>query len=168
MGRTSIQVSDELADELHGRKDRGDSYEDVIWRLIDGRDSSEQAEAPESAERATTPAAPREPLPSETREQLRDAPDFPGGVDHGDGVEAILAARDYLRKSGPASARQIVLSVGGEFPLKYDIPESLESGERYRGAWWRRVVKPGLQALDDVKAPATGGSEWRYVGGADD
>ncbi|WP_353635665.1 hypothetical protein ABSL23_17365 (plasmid) [Halobacterium sp. NMX12-1] len=35
MGRTTIQVSDELADELHARKERGDSYEDVIWRLID-------------------------------------------------------------------------------------------------------------------------------------
>jgi len=38
MGRTSIQVSDELADELHDRKDRGESYEDVIWRLIDAND----------------------------------------------------------------------------------------------------------------------------------
>jgi predicted CopG family antitoxin len=35
MGRTTIQVSDELADELHSRKSRGDSYEDVIWRLIE-------------------------------------------------------------------------------------------------------------------------------------
>ena len=35
MGRTTIQVSDELADELHNRKSRGESYEDVIWRLID-------------------------------------------------------------------------------------------------------------------------------------
>lgn len=35
MGRTSIQVSDELADELHDRKSRGESYEDVIWRLIE-------------------------------------------------------------------------------------------------------------------------------------
>lgn len=31
---TSIRVTEELADELHERKDRGDSYEDVIWRLI--------------------------------------------------------------------------------------------------------------------------------------
>jgi hypothetical protein len=38
MGRTSIQVSDELADELHDRKDRGDSYEEVIWRLIEHAD----------------------------------------------------------------------------------------------------------------------------------
>lgn len=35
MGRTSIQVSDELADELHDRKDRGESYEDVIWGLLE-------------------------------------------------------------------------------------------------------------------------------------
>lgn len=35
MTRTTIQVSEELADELHGRKDRGDSYEDVIWQLIE-------------------------------------------------------------------------------------------------------------------------------------
>lgn len=35
MGRTSIQASDELADELHSRKARGESYEDVIRRLLD-------------------------------------------------------------------------------------------------------------------------------------
>lgn len=35
MGITSIQVSDELADELYERKTRGESYEDVIWRLIE-------------------------------------------------------------------------------------------------------------------------------------
>ena len=38
MGRTTIQVSDELADELYQQKNRGDSYEDVIWRLLDGAD----------------------------------------------------------------------------------------------------------------------------------
>jgi predicted CopG family antitoxin len=41
MGRTTIQVSDELADELHDRKERGDSYEDVIWRLIERAGSVE-------------------------------------------------------------------------------------------------------------------------------
>ena len=38
MGRTTIQVSEELADELHSKKDRGDSYEDVIWQLLDAAD----------------------------------------------------------------------------------------------------------------------------------
>lgn len=36
--RTSISVSDELADELYRRKNRGDSYEEVIWRLIEEAD----------------------------------------------------------------------------------------------------------------------------------
>lgn len=38
MGRTTIQVSDKLADDLHDRKSRGDSYEDVIWRALDQAD----------------------------------------------------------------------------------------------------------------------------------
>ncbi len=33
--RTSISVSEELADELYSRKRRGETYEDVIWRLIE-------------------------------------------------------------------------------------------------------------------------------------
>lgn len=36
--RTSISVSEELADELYSRKNRGESYEDVIWRLIEEAD----------------------------------------------------------------------------------------------------------------------------------
>jgi predicted CopG family antitoxin len=35
MADTSIRVSHELADELFDRKQRGESYEDVIWRLIE-------------------------------------------------------------------------------------------------------------------------------------
>jgi predicted CopG family antitoxin len=40
MGDTSIRVSDELADELFERKQRGESYEDVIWRLIEEADEN--------------------------------------------------------------------------------------------------------------------------------
>lgn len=36
--RTSISVTDKLADELYDRKGRGDSYEDVIWRLMERAD----------------------------------------------------------------------------------------------------------------------------------
>jgi len=38
--RTSISVSHELADELYDRKQRGESYEDVIWRLIEENDEA--------------------------------------------------------------------------------------------------------------------------------
>lgn len=36
--RTNISVSDELWEELNGRKSRGDSFEDVIWWLIEAAD----------------------------------------------------------------------------------------------------------------------------------
>lgn len=39
MADTSIRVSHELADELFDRKRRGESYEDVIWRLIEKADA---------------------------------------------------------------------------------------------------------------------------------
>lgn len=35
MGNTTIQISDDLADELHDLKERGDAYEDVIRRELD-------------------------------------------------------------------------------------------------------------------------------------
>jgi len=43
MGDTSIRISEELADELYDRKNRGESYEDVIWRLISNENNSESA-----------------------------------------------------------------------------------------------------------------------------
>lgn len=39
VSETSIRVSHELADELFDRKRRGESYEDVIWRLIEEADN---------------------------------------------------------------------------------------------------------------------------------
>ena len=38
---TSIRISTELADELFDRKQRGESYEEVIWRLIEEGDRDE-------------------------------------------------------------------------------------------------------------------------------
>lgn len=95
--------------------------------------------------------------------------DFPAGRDRSDCEAAIYAARDYLRDHGSASMRELVVQVMPEHPVGYDIPE-IEDGDlvadRYRGAWWRAVVKPGLQALPDVEAPV-GGGKWRYIGGGE-
>lgn len=41
MSDTSIRVSEDLADELHNRKNRGDSYEDVIWELVEKAEAYE-------------------------------------------------------------------------------------------------------------------------------
>jgi len=46
MTDTSIRVTHDLADELHDRKDRGDSYEDVIWELIEEADGESAAADP--------------------------------------------------------------------------------------------------------------------------
>ena len=45
MTDTSIRVTHELADELFERKEsRGESYEDVIWRLIEKADEYEEVQ----------------------------------------------------------------------------------------------------------------------------
>ncbi len=66
MGRTSIQVSEELADELYDRKERGESYEDVIWRLIDSADAGVQDPEPEGERGIAARSA------ANVREQLDD------------------------------------------------------------------------------------------------
>lgn len=50
--------------------------------------------------------------------------------------------------------RAIVAEVLLEDPLGYDVDgtlEKVEVGDRHRGAWWLRVVKPGLKALPDMR-----------------
>jgi hypothetical protein len=117
--------------------------------------------------------------PQETdsaRESLQDAEtddirraisevDFPSGRDRQQCIEAILAARDHLRENGPASMRELVAEVMPDHPLGYEVPEIEDEelvADRYRGAWWRKVVRPGLKACEDVQ-PATGGGDYRYT-----
>lgn len=107
----------------------------------------------------TRPSPPREPA------SLEDV-DFPAGRDREACEAAVYAARDHLAKHGPATMRELVLALIRDHPLGYDVDGALakvEAGERYRGAWWRKVVKPGLEALEDVEAPVRGASEWTYI-----
>lgn len=50
-----------------------------------------------------------------------------------------------------------------EHPLGYDAEDALATvdaeDERYRGSWWRKVIRPGLAALDGVEKPP-GANEW--------
>lgn len=43
--RTTIWISDELWKELNSRKERGDSFEDVIWRALE--DGGSDVDPPE-------------------------------------------------------------------------------------------------------------------------
>lgn len=173
MGRTSIQVSDELADELYQRKNRGESYEDVIWRLIEEGGASDDIAESGVSESEPAPEPESRPDPAETRgrqesghsdvERALEDVEFPTTKDRQACIETVLVAHEYLQANGTASMREFVTEVMPDHPLGYDVPD-LEPGERYRGSWWRKVVKPGLNALPDVESPPSGGSNWRYTG----
>ena len=74
---------------------------------------------------------------------------------------------DSISKSSARRPCEIVAAVHPDHALGYDVDAALakvEAGERYRGAWWRRIVKPGLETFEDVEKPARGASEWQYTG----
>ncbi|MDR9381570.1 MAG: hypothetical protein RI560_07855, partial [Natronomonas sp.] len=76
-------------------------------------------------------------------------------------IAAIEAAVAYLERENSATMRELVTAISPEHPLKYG-PQSVEEGERYRGAYWRRVIKPGLEATPEVEKPSGGERAWRY------
>ena len=93
--------------------------------------------------------------------------EFPGHVDAADATAAAFRARAVIRERGAATKAEIVREVMPDYPLGYDVDDALakiDAGDRYRGAWWRRVVKPALEHLDDVEKPTGGRSKWRYTG----
>lgn len=186
---TTIRVSEDVADELHSRKRRGDSYDDVLRRLLwdDATESRQAAPEQSGTEADRTPTAgggaaavaeepPAHPRDSGGETQIEwvsyhlqaDGVEFPQGRDRTDCELAVSAAFAYLAGAGQATKGQIVLATMPEDPLGYDVEAARQKveaeGERFRGAWWRRVVKPGLEALPDVKKPSGGRSEWRYTG----
>jgi len=93
--------------------------------------------------------------------------DVPASVNRDAAIEAIGAASEVVRESGPVSKGDVVAAVMADHPLGYDVDAALAkldaSGERYRGAWWRKVVKPGLGALDDIEY--RNGVGWQVVDG---
>ena len=151
-----MRCSSELLDKLHALKQRGESYEDVVWRMIDAY-QSEPAIPEEPPERPFQEKKPEQ----DDIETAIDAVDIPSGRDRDECAEAVRAARDYLRENDRAGMRDFVRDVMPDHPIGYDVPE-LEKGDRYRGAWWRRILKPALREMPDVKAPEPHESQFRY------
>ena len=138
------------------------------------RDARELAETATFDERDQSPSRPPEREigdhhhdADEPLSETLDDVEFPSGKDRDACVDAVLAARMYLKNKGSATMRDIVVDLSRDHPLGYDPDSALakvEAGERYRGAWWRRIVRPGLETFDDVEKPAPGASKWRYTG----
>lgn len=141
----------------------------LIWTVESGPQASETASATRDVVSPTG-----DPGPGETADSGRDGGaedtdalddvDFPSTKDRDECVTAVLAARDYIRENDGATMRELVDAVMPPHSLGYNVPD-LAPGDRFRGAWWRHVVKPGLEALTDVEKPDSSESVWRYVEG---
>lgn len=159
----SMKTSHETCE--HRMNDLTRAVADVDRRLasVERREPPGEREKPQRAQ-----GAPRahESTAAASRGGLDDV-DLPGTVDREAAQEAVRAAREHLRAVGSARMGEIVVEIMPNHPLGYDVQGALakieEDGGRYKGAWWRRVVKPGLESFDDVEKPAGGRSEWRYI-----
>ena len=169
-----------------GRVDRRKTGRTTVWWRTGGeQDRTEDGDvqqAESGRERGVTPSEDTDDgtdtrdatSTRTTREQSAalslDAVDFPDSRDREDCLAAVDAARVYLREHGTATMRDLVTNVMPTHPVGYNVDdarEKLAAGDRYRGGWWRLVVRPGLEALDDVEKPPRGGSDWEYVGDGD-
>jgi hypothetical protein len=142
---TTIQINVDVWQRLNSRKQPGDSFNDVLDRLLDDSSHSDDSTHTDHDSIAATVTIP-ESKPNRIPDQ--------------DAGDAITAAVEYIQETGGASMREIVRTVMPEHPLGYDVPE-LEQGERYRGSWWRKVVKPGLEEHPEIRAPKQHESLWR-------
>lgn len=170
-----------------GRVDRRKTGRTTVWwRTGDEpartEDPADDSDAESERERGVTPSEGTDDgtdtAAGTSTHTTREAPaplsldtaDFPDSRDREDCLAAVDAARAYLREHGSATMRDLVMNVMPAHPVGYsvdDAREKLAAGDRYRGGWWRLVVRPGLEALDDVEKPPRGGSDWEYVGGDD-
>lgn len=164
MGRTSIQTSEELADELWERKNRGESYEDVIWRLIELADAAEpESEADEKRARKSE----RKPTGNDDlRERAEAALDDLHVKGRDPAVErtrreAVMWAWDYLREREHARSSEIANATFGKF---WSDKIGYSTSSRYPGyGLWDNCVRDLLSELPGVDAPAEKDNKWRFV-----
>jgi len=155
--RITISVPDEMVESIHERLSYGDNRSEWIRDAIGEklqREQGQQTEAGDSMDRGESHGTAR----------VVDQLDLPATVDRDDAAEAIRAAAELIHETEAATKKDIVRDIMPEHPLGYDASaavEKIESGGRYRGAWWRKVVKPGLEQRTDIEVPDQGYSEWR-------
>jgi hypothetical protein len=149
---TSIRVSDALADELYARKERGESYEDVLWRLLEQAEGGEvsrpddntpdDTEPAQSVSEAIADALEAWPAPTkEKREQKR---------------EAAQAALEYLAQTGEAQAKHFKQHIEPEHPIEGQSAST----------WWAESVRAGLDHVrDNTDLVTLDGRTWYWQGG---
>jgi len=175
MGRTTIQVSEELADELHGRKERGESYEDVIWRLVDAAAAGAQEPRvePHTDTDARTDMADTQSGETDVQTDTADLEermeatladlDITGRGAETKEVrrEAARYAWNELRDRGEATTQEIANAAFDEYAdsrLGYSASEN-----HYRGyTFWDSFARDVMKQLPGVESPPERGNTWRF------
>jgi predicted CopG family antitoxin len=158
MGRTTIQVTDELADELHSRKDRGDSYEDVIWRLIEEQDDVEPVTAGETTDTERKAEVYDDLAEESAAGDARDVEEHDAG-DVQDDVEAFVERVSDTwedteeRLASRRAAAEVVLqhaldtgdAVGKSSDVVEDVRERFPVEGQNEETYWRKNIRPVLK-----------------------
>ena len=144
-----MRVTEELLDELHGLKQRGESYEDVVWRLLEEHNESDE----------------QPPLESESAPRVRDEPEPTLDVEHtaidvpGSGEleerrkETVIEMARLLRDRGAAEKSDFLEVVDAD-AVGYSSAES----------FWSNCIKGrnSLKAVSGVQKPPQGRNEWTW------
>lgn len=95
-------------------------------------------------------SSPVDEPPAAPADDWTDAIDVPQQKDLVDCAAVVKKCVNHLYAEGPSSKREIVMAVMPDYPLGYDAPD-LDTGERFRGPWWYRIVQKGLKAHPEVE-----------------
>jgi predicted CopG family antitoxin len=129
MGKTTIQLDDETADRLYERKARGESYDDVVRRLL-GETGGEHSDR--------EGATPRDQSVEDSGPEIVVPESVPQRIAEADARAAIAATLELVASNGGVQRAEIIEEIAPEHPLGYD-----DIGPR--GAWWRKVIRPALE-----------------------
>ncbi len=161
VSNTTISLPEDLADELYERKERGESYADVVQRLLEAADDGD-------TDTNETTDAPPEPTATETEPATFEAAvsaaaaDIPGrGQKHDARVEAFRAVVTYLRNHGSATPAELKERVYPDLDGQYATADS----------WWKNAMYPALatvaETTDAVKSADESG-HWQFNGPNDE
>lgn len=170
---TTIEVKVTTYQALNGRKLPGDSFDDVIQRLLSDADGSTASESVGNDTATVSrgdhptpePAAVRAPdtdagaaEPNDTLDEILSELELPGDERR---VEAVRACVEYLREVEVASRSDFVA----------DVYPSNRTGVG-EGRWWNVVGKQGLREAAErhpnIEPPQTEGAHnYEWVRGSD-
>jgi len=160
--RITFSVPDELAEDINGQLSYGDNRSEWL------RDAVREKLARDAESDSPQNAGDKQQTDQQRTRADVSQLDLPGSVDPAAAADAVAAVVDELRERGTATKGELVRAVMPSHDLGYDAEAAVKkvetSGERYRGAWWRRVVKPALEQDERVEKPSGGRSKWRWTG----